>query len=131
MLRSVKANHVRMAIAGLSCVVSIIILVTIPTWVEQLKCWETSVWNHVCLLQILGGMFLFLGSIKSNHWLSLPWLVSACIFVYTLLYKSVLYIFHLESGILMVAPLFQIVSGELQIFSFYILYIDFKTNIYF
>ncbi|KAH8366308.1 hypothetical protein KR200_010442 [Drosophila serrata] len=111
MLRSMKAKHVRMVIAGLSLIVSIIILGTIPTWVEREKCWEICVWKHVCLLQIVGGLCLFLGSIKSNQWLFLPWLVSACIFIYTLLYKSVLYYFHLEDRILMVVPLFQTIAG--------------------
>ncbi|XP_017024468.1 uncharacterized protein [Drosophila kikkawai] len=111
MLRSMKAKHVRMVIAGLSLIVSIIILGTIPTWVESQKCWEICVWNHVCLLQILGGVFLFVGSLKNNYWLFLPWLVSSCIFIYTLLYKSVLYWYHLEGRILMVVPLLQTIAG--------------------
>ncbi|KAH8234236.1 hypothetical protein KR038_004457 [Drosophila bunnanda] len=111
MLRSMKAKHVRMFIAGLSLIVSIIILGTIPVWVERQKCWEICVWKHVCLLQILGGIFLFVGSIKSNHWLSLPWLISACIFIYTLLYKSVLYFYYLEDRLLMLVPLFLTIAG--------------------
>ncbi|KAH8285449.1 hypothetical protein KR054_009464, partial [Drosophila jambulina] len=111
MFRSMKAKHVRMVIALLSIIVSIIILCIIPTWVEKHKCLEISVWKHVCLLQMVGGLFLFVGSIQNNDWLSVPWLVCACIFIYTLLYKSLFYFSYLEGSLLMVVPFLQIIAG--------------------
>ncbi|XP_017115334.1 uncharacterized protein LOC108137906 isoform X2 [Drosophila elegans] len=111
MFRSVKAEHVRMAIAGLSAIVSFLILGFITSWVETYKCHEISVWKHVCLMQIIGGMLLFVGSLKNNHWLILPWLVAACIFIYTLCYKSIAYLSYLDGKLLMVVPLLQIIAG--------------------
>ncbi|XP_016969925.1 uncharacterized protein LOC108037797 [Drosophila rhopaloa] len=111
MFRSLKAKHVHIAIAGLSAIVSFLILGPITTWVETYKCWEISVWKHVCLLQIAGGMFLFIGALKNNHLLFLPWLVAAIIFIYTLWYKSFVYFIFLEGKMLTVIPLLQIISA--------------------
>jgi len=62
MCRSLKAEYVRMAIAGCSVMVSFLILEF--TWLENDKCCEISVWNHVCVLQVIGGICLFVGSLK-------------------------------------------------------------------
>ncbi|KMY94263.1 uncharacterized protein LOC6734767 [Drosophila simulans] len=111
MFGSLNANYVRMVIAGSSVVVSLLIAGFTTTWVEIHKCWGFIVWPHVCLLQIIGGIFLFVGSSKSNHWLFLPWLLAACIFIYTLLYKSIVYFYNLEGRMLFVVPLFQSIAG--------------------
>ncbi|XP_033153856.1 uncharacterized protein LOC117136865 isoform X2 [Drosophila mauritiana] len=111
MFGSLNANYVRMVIAGSSVVVSLLIAGFTTTWVEIHKCWGFIVWPHVCLLQIVGGIFLFVGSSKSNHWLFLPWLLAACIFIYTLLYKSIVYFYNLEGRMLFVVPLFQSIAG--------------------
>ncbi|XP_017014770.1 uncharacterized protein [Drosophila takahashii] len=108
MFRSLRAEHVRIAIAGCSIIISLMILGF--TFVETHKCWEISAWKHVGVLQIIGGIFLFVGSLKNNHWLFLPWLVAACIFTYTLLYKSVLYLNYLEGRMLMTVPLLQLIA---------------------
>ncbi|XP_043644782.1 uncharacterized protein LOC122614295 isoform X2 [Drosophila teissieri] len=64
MFRSLSANHVRMVIAGSTAVVSLLIAGFITMWVEINKCWGFNVWLNVCLLQIVGGIFLFVGSLK-------------------------------------------------------------------
>ncbi|XP_033153855.1 uncharacterized protein LOC117136865 isoform X1 [Drosophila mauritiana] len=64
MFGSLNANYVRMVIAGSSVVVSLLIAGFTTTWVEIHKCWGFIVWPHVCLLQIVGGIFLFVGSSK-------------------------------------------------------------------
>ncbi|EDV55758.1 uncharacterized protein LOC6548844 [Drosophila erecta] len=111
MLRSLNAHHVRMAIAGSTVIVPLLIVGFTITWVEINKCRGFDVWSHVCLLQIVGGIFLFVGSSKSNHWLFVPWLFAACIFIYTLLYNSILYFIHLEGKMLIVVPLLQYIAG--------------------
>ncbi|XP_039482219.1 uncharacterized protein LOC120445718 [Drosophila santomea] len=111
MFRSLSANHVRMVIAGSTAIVSLLITGCTTTWVEINKCWELNVWMNVCLLQIVGGIFLFVGSLKSNHWLFLPWLLAGCIFIYTLVYKSILYFYNLDGRMLLVVPVFQSIAG--------------------
>ncbi|SPP73442.1 Hypothetical predicted protein [Drosophila guanche] len=103
---------VRIAIAVLSLIVSIVLLLLIPTWVEPRDAWEISVWYHICLLQAIGGVLLIVGSLKSNHWMFLPWCVAAIVFIYTLLYKTVSYYCYLHSkSICLVIPLFYTIAG--------------------
>ncbi|XP_016967800.1 uncharacterized protein LOC108036300 [Drosophila biarmipes] len=109
MCRSLKAEDVRMAIAGCSVIVSFLILEF--NWLETYKCCEISVWNHVCVLQIIGGIFLFVGSLKSNHWLFLPWMVTSLILIYTLSYKSILYLNYLEGRMLMLVSILPFIAG--------------------
>ncbi|XP_037717482.1 uncharacterized protein LOC119551922 [Drosophila subpulchrella] len=109
MCRSLKAEHVRMAIAGCSVIVSFLILEF--KWLENDKYCEISVWNHVCVLQIIGGICLFVGSLKNNHWLFLPWMLASIILIYTLSYKSILYLSYLEGRMLMMVPLLPFIAG--------------------
>ncbi|BFG05709.1 uncharacterized protein DMAD_04386 [Drosophila madeirensis] len=103
---------VRTAIAVLSLIVSIVLLLLIPTLVEPRDSWEISVWYHVCLLQAIGGVLLIVGSLKSNHWMYLPWCVAAIVFIYTLLYKTVSYYCYLQSKpVYLVIPLFYTIAG--------------------
>ncbi|XP_017146009.1 uncharacterized protein LOC108158282 [Drosophila miranda] len=103
---------VRIAIAGLSLTVSIVILLLFPTWEQPRESWEISVWYYVCLLQAIGGVLLVVGSLKANHWLFLPWVVAAIVFIYTLLYKTVNYYCYLQGKLLVVViPLFYIIAG--------------------
>ncbi|XP_022222104.2 uncharacterized protein LOC111073866 [Drosophila obscura] len=103
---------VRMAIAVLSLGVSIVILLLIPNWVETRESSEISVWYNIGLLQTIGGVFLIVGSLKANHWMFLPWLVAAIIFIYTLLYKTLSYYCYLHGKrLVLVIPLFYIIAG--------------------
>ncbi|XP_017077690.1 uncharacterized protein LOC108112371 [Drosophila eugracilis] len=110
MFLSLKAKHVRMAIAIHSVILSCSILAFMNHFVETYKCMEISVWRHVCVLQVIGGIFLFMSGFYSSHWLRLPWVVASCIFIYTLIYKSFVYHRFVEVRLLWVVPLLQIIA---------------------
>ncbi|XP_017044390.1 uncharacterized protein LOC108090290 [Drosophila ficusphila] len=111
MLKSVKDAYVGIAISFSSIIVPFLTFWMVTTWVETNKCWDISVWKHLYLLQIVGGLSLLVGSIKLNHWLFLPWIFAGCIFIYTLLYKSFVYFFSLEGIILQTVPLLLTTAG--------------------
>ncbi|KAH8269449.1 hypothetical protein KR018_003086 [Drosophila ironensis] len=111
MMELLRAKYVHLAIAVSTLVVAMLLMVVMPLIERSLQCWEISVWIHVCLLQITGGVFLLAGSIKGNHWLYLPWLVATIIFTYTLIYKTLSYFAFMEGKTLVLVLMCDSIAG--------------------
>lgn len=63
MIPSLKPEIMRIAIAGLVIVISTLIYVIAPIWNGPFQYSEIISWQLICILQIIGGIFLFIGSL--------------------------------------------------------------------
>ncbi|XP_032590651.1 uncharacterized protein LOC116805038 [Drosophila grimshawi] len=88
MLIECQGKYARMAVAVLSTIVSIGVIAVIEVSHHQQKK-DLQIMNHICLLQIICSVLLFVGSLKYNKWFFLPWLAIAIVFAYALVYRSI------------------------------------------
>ncbi|KAH8401693.1 hypothetical protein KR009_007388 [Drosophila setifemur] len=104
-----NAKYVRLYIAVVTVITVLLLLFITPDL--DIPSWEISVWNHVRVLQVVGAASLLVGTLLDNHWMFLPWLAASVIYIYTLLYKSIDYMFYPKANLLSLALLFCTIAG--------------------
>lgn len=134
MIPSLKPKIVRIAIAGLVILIATLIYAIAPLWEGHFQYSEIISWQLICVLQIIGGIFLLIGSLivrlgflnkvlsllvfvflfflKDNHCLFLPWLGSSVTFIYTIFFRSFMYLRQDPPKPESFVPNFQIIVGK-------------------
>ncbi|KAH8337871.1 hypothetical protein KR067_007720, partial [Drosophila pandora] len=152
MIPSLKPKIVRTAIAGLVILIATLIYAIAPLWEGHFQYSEIISWQLICVLQIIGGIFLLIGSLivrlgllnkvssllvfvflfflKDNHCLFLPWLGSSVTFIYTIFFRSFMYLRQDPPKPESFVPYFHIIVGVFWIYFVYDIFGDFLQMYY-
>ncbi|XP_032307163.1 uncharacterized protein LOC26514958 [Drosophila ananassae] len=130
MIPSLKPKIVRTAIAGLVILIATLIYAIAPLWKGHFQYSEIISWQLICVLQIIGGIFLLIGSLIDNHCLFLPWLGSSVTFIYTIFFRSFMYLRQDPPKPESFVPYFHIIVGVFWIYFVYDIFGDFLQMYY-
>ncbi|KAH8233060.1 hypothetical protein KR026_003748, partial [Drosophila bipectinata] len=130
MIPSLKPEVFRVVIACLVIIISTLIYLVAPAWEGPFQKSEIISWELICVLQIIGGIFLFIGSLIDNHCLFLPWLGSSVIFIYTIIFRSCVYLWVVPSKPESFLPYMHIIAGLFWIYFVHDIFRDFLQMYY-